>query len=83
MENAKDIVVIEVKYTGEVDNTNFSKLICKMSNGEEKFIHYDIDNPMPKEYILEGQTWEFVRGFCMGMWRMAIDEKKIISYTTI
>lgn len=70
------VVVKKARYTGKVDESNYSELICTMSDGEEKVFHFNFSNPMPKEYVIEGETWEFVRGVGMGMFRMAIREQK-------
>lgn len=70
------VVVEKAIYTGEVDKNNYSKLICIMSNGEERIFHFEFSNPMPSEYAIEGETWEFVRGLGAGMFRMAIGDVK-------
>lgn len=70
----KSDVIATAKYTYQIDEHNYSKLICWFADGTEKTFHFCANNPMPKLYVVEGLTWEQLQGMCMGMWRMAIGE---------
>lgn len=71
--------IVSGRYTGEIDEHDYSKLICKLSDGEEKDFYFCASNPMPKLYVIQGLTWDELRGLCIGMQRMAIDEYITIS----
>ena len=73
-------IVKNVIYSNEVDKNNYSKFSCVMDCGEEKIFHYSVGNPIPREYVLQGNTWEWVLGFMSGMWREAIGEHQKIEY---
>lgn len=72
--NSEPNVIKSAKYTHEVDEYGYSKLICILNNGEEKIFHFNSSNPMPKPYIVEGCTWDELKGICEGMFRMGIGE---------
>lgn len=72
-----------VTYSNKVDSFDYSCFICHMSNGEDKVFHYCIKNPIPKEYVIKGQTWQWLIGFMNGMWRETIGEHKEINYVKI
>ena len=48
-----------------------------------KVFHYCIKNPIPKEYVIKGQTWQWLIGFMNVMWRQAIGEHQEINYVKI
>ena len=54
-----------------------------MSDGEERVFHYPITNPIPKEYVVVGQTWEWLVGFMNGMWRECIGEHQKVDYERV
>lgn len=70
----KDNEIIKASYTNEINEHDYSELICTFENGEEKTFHFHADNPMPKEYVVIGLTWEQLQGVYIGMFRMAIGE---------
>lgn len=70
--------IIKARYTHKINEHGYTELICTFGDGSEKTFHFHAGNPMPREYVIEGLTWEELRGVVMGMWRMAIGECIIV-----
>lgn len=70
--------ITKARYTYQIDKYDQSSLILTFEDGTKRTAYFPATNPMPKEYVLEGHTWEEAIGIIEGMWRMAIDEYVII-----
>ena len=66
--------IVKANYTRRIDEHDYSELICTFEDGTKKTFHFCATNPMPKEYVIEGLTWEELTGVYIGMFRMAIGE---------
>lgn len=65
--------IISARYTMEINEYDYSELICKMEDGTEQTFHFHSSNPMPKVEDFLGETWEYLVGMCKGMWHMKVD----------
>lgn len=68
------ILIDKATYTHKIDAYNISELVCNMSDGEIRTYYFYYNNPMPKPYVIEGNTWEYMTGVVQGMFRMGINE---------
>lgn len=62
-DSTEGLRIVEARYNHELNKFEYSKLICKMSDGSENIFHFHSRNFMPRIDKIIGMTWDELKAY--------------------